>query len=672
MHWMIWTTLVTAITYLCWLPFYRNPLYQDQSLHWYVGKEWLEGKIPYRDYSLGLGPCFALVYALGVKLCKKNETLFNIYSAAYVALANIFLFWTAESLFGLTSALFASLCFAFYMFNPRLVADRFPPETFVTTFLVIAFHFLVRSLASASSFWAILAGLAMGWATLTRQTAFLYLPLFLMALLWKAGLGVVTSFVCAFLLVHAFWVIYFYKKKALKIYMTRSIWHIFNAAFFGSIRGRGHPNTDPMRADKERMVTLIFNNSLSIFPLYLLSFSYLAFRLLRQPSFEITLIMVALSIGFYLITVRHNFDCCYWLNTVPWASLLAGAALGEFANVMATPAPFPPFVGYLVVVMLMGLAAYIFVFDHKLYLTLDPEIKALIFDPGKTSHASWWPSFNAIAEYIRKETKPEDRLLVIGHAIRINNRSERRAFYWQLGFVPFMYIESSPDTYEDFFKVLRNDYPEVIVLAGHMPAFPFNSEPYLQDMKKIQDHSGIIFKMVHAIDNFPIFFADTERSYIRALVWQDFRNRKLQVEKDKISALTLGLEKDLESMPAGAALINYVKALRCGNRLEELIFTVNEVLGAKKHTLSHASVTALLLHAGEAQFQKKDLPHAEQTFAMVIKTDQDCLDAYNNLGVVYSGQGRIKEARDMFEYVLSRDPYNEDGRQNLMLLDHVQ
>jgi len=665
---MFWIIFVLLITYLCWLPFCRNPLYQDQALHWYVGREWLAGRIPYRDNSLGMGPCFALIYAFGVRLTGKNEKLFNLYSASYVAVGNLFLFLSAREIFGPAPAFFASLLFAFYMFSPRLIADRFPPETYVTTFLIGSFYWMIHAFSTASMTDVILSGLIIGAATLTRQQAYLYLPLFVAALSWKLGPGAATLFAASFLAIHAAWMLYFHSKGALRLYLQSSIGTIFNTAFFGNAKGKGHPNVDPMKVQGEKMINLIINNSLSILPLYLLAFSYLVFRLVDDVSFEVLLVACALMTGFYLITIRHNFDSCYWLNTVPWASLLAGAALGQFVAESASPVPFST---YLAAVFLTGSILYIFAFDHKFYLAVDPEKRDRLVDPRKISHASWWPTFNRIGEYLQENTRPDDRLLVIGHAMRIHNRSDRKTFFRQLGFVPFKYTESSPEICEEFFQKIKTDFPEVIVLAGHMPAFPFNPEPYLKDMKKISETSGMIYLVRKVFDNFPIYFVDVEKSYIRAVVRGRFLNERLRREKENVSAATRIFEQDIRTQRPEKAVMNFIESLQQENRLEDLIFVVNEIFQTGRFSFKAREAGLLLLAAGEAHYHRNELQEAEQAFAEAVRIDPDGLDAYNNLGVVYFRQQKNDQARAVFESLLARDPGNVDARENLSRLEQA-
>jgi len=108
---IIWVAAVFLVTYIAWLPFYRNPLYQDPSLNYYVGRQWIRGKIPARDYAMGPGPMLYVFYAFSSLIAKDNEILFHFVSVGYVALGNVFLFFATKLIYGQNAAIAASALF---------------------------------------------------------------------------------------------------------------------------------------------------------------------------------------------------------------------------------------------------------------------------------------------------------------------------------------------------------------------------------------------------------------------------------------------------------------------------------------------------------------------------------------------------------------------------------
>jgi drug/metabolite transporter (DMT)-like permease len=133
---------VLLITFAGYLPFYRNPLYADQSLFCYLGKSWFQGQVPYRDFPLMAGPHMMAIYGFLALLSRDNERVVNILTVLYVSLGNLFLFLAVDSAFGHVAAVFASAFYACYIFSPRLLGDRFPPETYMTTPVILSLYLL--------------------------------------------------------------------------------------------------------------------------------------------------------------------------------------------------------------------------------------------------------------------------------------------------------------------------------------------------------------------------------------------------------------------------------------------------------------------------------------------------------------------------------------------------
>jgi len=267
-------------------------------------------------------------------------------------------------------------------------------------------------------------------------------------------------------------------------------------------------------------------------------------------------------------------------------------------------------------------------------------------------------------------TQESDTVMVFGHAARIYNKSNRNAFFYMPSFNLFKAKMAEEREYAIFLDKITKDYPEVIVLAGHMPAFPFNPKPYLEDMERIRKQSGIAYIVRKVIDNFPIYFADVEKSYISALITGVFLNERLKNEKEKISRLTLAFENNIKQASSEEELIKFVKDLKEVGRFEDLIYAVMEISNGRRFNFSEKDLIFFFLSLGEAQFQTGQIDDAEKTFQEIIKQNPDSFEVYNNLGVIYSAKGQIQEARSMFEKFLSYDPNNSDAKENVILLQN--
>jgi len=663
---LLWTLVIVVITYIAWWPFRRNPLYQDQSLHYYIAGQWLKGKIPYRDYRHSPGPMFAVLYALGRFLSRGNETGFNFFSATYLAVGNVLLFHVTLSSFGIIPALSAGLLFAFYALSPRLIGDRFPPESYTMPPVIAGFVLLIECLTAPTVLKTFSCGFCMALATLIRQSSWFYVPI-PVVVFWYEGMSyLVLPYLLGLLAPHTFWMWYFQRKGALKAYMECTVWYFISLVLFGNPIGPGKGSRDPMKQSRTRIIDFLKGNSLTIAPLYLLVIACVVFDM--HGKGDIRILAGTLFFGMSVLTIflRGNFDSCYWLNSVPWAAFIGGKAFGMLLPDLGLGAGFS---GCVLTVLLLGMGLFILLFDYKFYTT-DPQKRDRLHDPQKVAHSSWWPTYNTIGEYIKTHTEESSRVQVLGHAARIYNVSGREAFYYRASLVLFKLKEQGVvRDYDRFFEKMKTDYPEVIVLAGHAPAFPFNPKPYLQDMEEIRRRSGIVYIVRKVIDKFPIYLADTEKSYISAVIKGEWQNTRLRDETHKISENTLGFQQDIRAgkRPEGA-VGDFINALEAVDRDEDIVHTVEEVSKEKRFRFTKGEYEYLLMALGEAQYRLEYSNEAVKTFEAVLNLNPQSLEAYNNLAVVYASRGEYERACETFGAILAKDPNNKDAKENVRQL----
>lgn len=663
---MIWICFVILITYAGWMPFYRNPLYQDPSLNYYVGKKWIEGKIPGKDYAMGPGPILYVLYGAVGSVTKKNEVLFHFLSASFVAIGNVFLFLVTESVYGLVSALVACTLFAFYIFNPRLIGDRFPPEVYITTPCIGSLYFLVNSLQETTFVSPFMCGLMVSTGTLMRQGAYLYVPVLFTAIILGGSVYSAVFFLFGFSILHVLWIIYFAYNKACFEYIKKTMWNPVMLMVYANPEGKGAPRVDRMKVAGKRMIKLVVNNSLTILPLYMLAVSYIIYSVAYDGTIETVSVIILFGMSIALILPRKNFDCCYWLNSVPWACILAGNAISQIITESTFPYDVCESLTQVVLTLFLG---HIVINDYPLYALRDPEKKDRLYDPNKINHASWWPTFNKIGRYVKENINRKGKVMVIGHAARIYNRSSRESFFYCPSFVPFSSKEANAKEYKLFIESIKMDYPAVIVLAGHMPAFPFNPKPYLEDMEEIQKESGIVYEVKKVMDGFPIYFANPERSYMNALLHGEFRNERLHREKEEVSNLTRSFEKDLDNLAPEQAVIRFIEGLQSEQRLEDAIYVIGQACSGTRFRFSRAQSAKLYILLGECQYQIGQIEAAKETFREVLKVMPGSCEAFNNLGVIYFSEGKIRESYEMFRMVLKQEPSHEEARENIRLIE---
>ena len=653
---------IVALTMGCYAPFLRTPLYQDQSLHLYIGREWRRGRLPYRDYSFTPGPLLALVYRLGSRLADRGEQLFHWASALYVAVGNVFLFLCVEDMAGTGSGLCASVLYAAYVFSPRLTAYKFPLESYALTPNIIGFYFLVHACTVPSPTAALAAGAAFGAASLMRQSSFLYLPAGLAVMLLRCPVSASAWYLAGCVSMHLVWVVYFACKGALRDYLKSTVWYGITLVFFSHPEAAGKGRVDPVHRRGRLVVQMLRDNSLTIFPLYLLAAASVPLWLPDAVSTHIWMPGLFLLTSLVMIFPRMNLDCSYWINSIPWAAMLAGETLAGVLNRAVSPMHPDTVVALVLCAGFLVLAA---AYDFAFYTTLDPEKRDMLYDPKKVNHASWWPTFNTIGDYVRANTDTRDRVLVLGHAARIYNRSQRRAFFHMPSFAPFRARLAGLESHRRFVRELKDDYPEVIVLAGHMPAYPFDPEPYMADLAEISDTSGIVYVTRHTEDKFPVLFADTDRSYLKAVLHNDFRNARLEREKDRISGPVRSFETHLSQAPFFDAFSRLICRLKAAGRHEDIIFSMAEMNSVRGIRSAGPHLESLLIAFGEAQFQTDSVEEAEATFRSIVELNSRSVDAHNNLAVIQFSRGNYSQATGLFRKVLSLDPNNTAARENI-------
>ena len=84
--------------------------------------------------------------------------------------------------------------------------------------------------------------------------------------------------------------------------------------------------------------------------------------------------------------------------------------------------------------------------------------------------------------------------------------------------------------------------------------------------------------------------------------------------------------------------------------------------GARGPTCHHAR------HAGRCLADRGEITAAINQFQQAIRARPDYDQPYYNLGLAYSKQGRIREAREMFKTALKKNSGNDGAREMLNTL----
>ena len=161
-----------------------EPLDCDEAAYGYIGREISEGAVLYRDLSENKPPLGYWLYALAVAVGGADETAIRLMPIPYVLATIALVWWLGTRLGGVWSGYLAATLFALLSTDPFLYGNGANMEHFFNLFSVLALTAIVRALDRPGSRRPIvLAGVALGAATLVKQVALAQAPVYLLALL---------------------------------------------------------------------------------------------------------------------------------------------------------------------------------------------------------------------------------------------------------------------------------------------------------------------------------------------------------------------------------------------------------------------------------------------------------------------------------------------------------
>ncbi len=161
------------------------PMNRDEGTYGYLGSLAIKGSIPYVDFYEMKPPVLYYLYGLGGTLFGFSDfglrffgLLLNLASAILIYL--ILLRYIDKVYALVASALFAMLSINLYALGFTMVAEHI-----VNTFVLLSFYLLIKSYDHKGLLLIVLAGASFAMAILTKQTAILLSPLFLLYLVMQ-------------------------------------------------------------------------------------------------------------------------------------------------------------------------------------------------------------------------------------------------------------------------------------------------------------------------------------------------------------------------------------------------------------------------------------------------------------------------------------------------------
>jgi len=689
---------VFAFGIITWIPFINGVYGHDVAYNMYVVERSKKGNfVFYKDYFMSpIGHYLHTIFMQSI--CDKSNTkAFYWIMCLNCSLSAVVLFWVLTHLFGIIPAVSGSMLFSLYIGSPRLDGNWGPFEQLMPLPLFGSLLCIIISSDISSFYLIILGGALFGYAILVKQTAAVTLPGYLIILI---GTGH-TLYGCLYFLsgiiisnlIPLFY--YWLKHNAFWEYLVSFCLLLLPFAINPRKYNKFYPaaNVRGVISNFKEKRDIIIKNSRSLPPLLFLSLIGATILFVNSFSLIYLGLFVCLILSVSTIFMRGTFFAHYWLNIIPWLAIFAGYGLSEIIKSSFRA-------GHLTVFTLIGILTVILLFidairvDKKYYVfSKDPyHFLRKVYGQAVVNGYKLWTQ---IGEYIKETTKPDDKILICGHAPHILLFSDRAHITAEACLYTEDYLDiynRENPTHQDFlnqiykfknFKLIKQK--ENVFKKGHPKLIVFTEG--IVDIEGFEKLTGVKYSFEAKMGGIiPVFRADLELTELMSL-YENPDNAKSSIEsdsdleRDKLADNTdptepvqtdntdwdTALKKAKQLLRTDPYNIEYLLVLGdclIGSDKYKLLFSFYNRLCEKKIVPS-SSVLHLLNKLGEAYCNQNKFNDAEELFHKILNLNSNNPTVLNNLGFIYSQQNNNHKASEYFQKSLELDPDNMDAIYNL-------
>ncbi len=176
-------TGLVALTSRLFLSAY--PMNRDEGTYGYLGSLAIKGSIPYVDFYEMKPPVLYYLYGIGGTLFGFSDFGLRFFGLLLNLTSALFIYLILTRYIDKTYALVSAALFAMFSINLYALGFTMVAEHIVNTFVLLSFYLLIRSYEHKGIMLILLAGAAFAMAILTKQTAILLSPLFLLYLIMQ-------------------------------------------------------------------------------------------------------------------------------------------------------------------------------------------------------------------------------------------------------------------------------------------------------------------------------------------------------------------------------------------------------------------------------------------------------------------------------------------------------
>jgi len=449
MYFSFMCVFVFVISFIIRMYYFKTPFYWDQTYIAYDASQLVRGKVLCKDIRVGLPAAFLYLYTFVQKYIGKEHKHIVFLTAFIISVGMVLLFISVFSLFGFFAA-FSSVLFAnLYSVNPYIEAIALPAESFTFTPLMGALSCVIWSLNTGYLFPIFFAGIFTGLAFLFKQTAILFSLVFIICMLFLDEyifslfiftLGGLSAFVPL--------IIYCKRHKILKDYFNQGfLWQISGA--FGKATKHQYQSKKIQKSrSKVYMLKMAFEKSSPFYPVLFLSMYAFVQPMFWKEYYWGVALVASFMMSVISINLKGLYSPHYWVNIIPWVSILAGAGLSFLVSNIASGVSY----SYITMIFLFFLIVKFCRNNLPYYASVTKAI-SLKYDSNRAKH---WRIHKEVASYIQKDSVQSDSILILGQGSLILYYSERDCFIdtpiiiWPAGIAWDSFVEKSQKSFPKY------------------------------------------------------------------------------------------------------------------------------------------------------------------------------------------------------------------------------
>lgn len=482
------------------IPSITQPLGPDQGIMSVIGSGILEGKVPYRDFWEMGSPAIFFTYALMFKLFGLNMAAIPITDILISMITTWLIFLVGKGIWGKRTGYISALLFSFFSSGVRIgmhaggdiafgtfwyICQR---ETFMLPLIAAGFYFVIKAEKSSNNFVLLLVTGFM--AGLTFVYKFPSIFIFLCFLLYINGnhfssktpissqsllrqnIAMVSGFALALIPFILFFSIHGVMQDMIDI-IFKYVYSVYGQTKYDMLTTLSLGVRRTFFLAKENFILWVFFIAASL---------YIVFNDRKKEN----LLVILWSIAALLFVISHReFFGYHYLFIFPPFSLLAGYGFIKIFENFTFRRLVTADIGKIVVVF--ALLANVFIFTTLIHMHYT---KFLFYLTGKITKNEYYSYFSAypehiysfpavyeVSQYIKGNTKKEDKIYVLGgieSAIYFLTKREspsRFIFSWIIFSKSHGHVKQAELYRNELLQDLKNKLPKYIVVVQSLDNF---------------------------------------------------------------------------------------------------------------------------------------------------------------------------------------------------------